>query len=569
MDRLIKRIGAIFIIATMLMTPVAAYAEEQNAATDMQFHSGDEASTAESVEAEEQITEETEESSKIGETEETEDAVENEKDDSEEEEKPGLSTVEEARKGVLQVNCIYTDDLGNAHIVQGGSGFLIGSSEGTEYALTNYHIIHPDRDYRRAAFKAIGVSKDEEWDKIELKAQVVVTSDVVLDATVVKASEALDLVVLKLEQPLYTSTPLTILTADSKNSDKPYNIPEKALALGYPTGITYDNAVYYSPEQVSMTSGSIANATTLNGVAVIQHDAKVDESSCGGPLVNEHGLVIGMNELLSDGSNYYSLDSTEIVSVLDGLGIEYSKMTATEYDELLNPPEPVAEPEPVPVPEPEPVPNPINKRLVVAIIIAGVLLLALVATVIVLLIVGSNKNKKENKKKNTKKEQAQAPTIDRFGMPVNQPGATAAPQNPRAQIQSNVGSFAKGNETTTLGMTSQSEGTTVLGGAAAVSNANFLGTLIRKKNGENIVINKDNFAIGKDSLNIDFRIADNSAVSRRHATIKQIGAEIIIEDNFSTNGTFVNGARLAEGQSSPIKSGDVIMLANEEFDYRI
>ena len=89
------------------------------------------------------------------------------------------------------------------------------------------------------------------------------------------------------------------------------------------------------------------------------------------------------------------------------------------------------------------------------------------------------------------------------------------------------------------------------------------------KNGENIVINKDNFAIGKDSLNIDFRIADNSAVSRRHATIKQIGAEIIIEDNFSTNGTFVNGARLAEGQSSPIKSGDVIMLANEEFDYRI
>ena len=130
----------------------------------------------------------------------------------EEEDTKKLSSVQEARNGVLQVNCIYEDDLGKTSIIQGGTGFLIGDPEETEYVITNNHIINPDKKFRDKAFKALGVpkEKDEDWDKINLKVQVVVENDVVLEASVVKASVALDVVVLKLEQPIYTRTPLTI-----------------------------------------------------------------------------------------------------------------------------------------------------------------------------------------------------------------------------------------------------------------------------------------------------------------------------------------------------------------------
>ena len=111
----------------------------------------------------------------------------------------------------------------------------------------------------------------------------------------------------------------------------------------------------------------------------------------------------------------------------------------------------------------------------------------------------------------------------------------------------------------------QSEATTVLW--SGDSGTDYLGTLTRRMNGQSIEINKDIFAIGKDEVNNDFSVTDNSAVSRKHATIRHVGQDIVIEDNNSTNGTFVNGARVAKGQSAVIRDGDVITLANEEFVY--
>ncbi|SCY47211.1 trypsin-like peptidase domain-containing protein [Butyrivibrio sp. INlla14] len=473
-----------------------------------------------------------------------------------------LSTVTEARNGVLQVNCIYTDDLGNTAIIAGGSGFLIGSKDGSEYVITNNHIISPSKEYRDAAFKALNVPKDKEsgWDKINLTAQVVVEGDVVLEASVVKASESMDMVVLELEQPIYTRTPLVILTSETKTSDKPYAVPESVYTLGYPTGITYETPAYYSNDKVSMTSGSIANTTTVDNIQLIQHDAKIDNSNCGGPLVNEYGFVLGMNELMTDGSNYYTLDASEITSILDGLGIEYSKITTSEFDQLVNPPELPDEPTP-PVVITPPTIDWKKIIMIVGLCVLGLVAIGAIAFGIVLIV----KKVKDNKEEEKKEEEAQK--IGRFDAKPEQ--TSAVMQNPA------VNNFAPGNpmgnaigngETTVLNAVTVDAGTTTLAGRAVSSE--FLGTLIRKKNGDNIVVNKDNFSIGKDSMNIDFRITDNSAISRRHALIKKINGEVVIEDNSSTNGTFVNGIRLAKGQIRGLKNGDSIKLANEEFVYR-
>lgn len=49
-------------------------------------------------------------------------------------------------------------------------------------------------------------------------------------------------------------------------------------------------------------------------------------------------------------------------------------------------------------------------------------------------------------------------------------------------------------------------------------------------------------------------------ISRRHSKLREEGGLLTIEDLNSTNGTFVNGSKLAPGQRAHLRSGDVILL---------
>ncbi len=69
----------------------------------------------------------------------------------------------------------------------------------------------------------------------------------------------------------------------------------------------------------------------------------------------------------------------------------------------------------------------------------------------------------------------------------------------------------------------------------------------------------DQLTIGRDSTN---GVAINDAeVSRKHARLMFQGGKYVLEDLGSTNGTFVNGQRLA-GQVV-LKSGDVVSLGEQ------
>lgn len=56
----------------------------------------------------------------------------------------------------------------------------------------------------------------------------------------------------------------------------------------------------------------------------------------------------------------------------------------------------------------------------------------------------------------------------------------------------------------------------------------------------------------------------SSFISRRHATIRLDSDGYYINDH-SNNGTFINGLHLKRGQSVKIKDGDIITLADIEF----
>ena len=80
---------------------------------------------------------------------------------------------------------------------------------------------------------------------------------------------------------------------------------------------------------------------------------------------------------------------------------------------------------------------------------------------------------------------------------------------------------------------------------------------------------KDEFTIGKKQELVDGAIAFNKMISRSHCKIARQGEHFVIIDLGSANGTYVNGPRIQAGQPYPIKNGDLIRLANSEFQVSI
>ncbi|MBO5303950.1 MAG: FHA domain-containing protein [Lachnospiraceae bacterium] len=89
--------------------------------------------------------------------------------------------------------------------------------------------------------------------------------------------------------------------------------------------------------------------------------------------------------------------------------------------------------------------------------------------------------------------------------------------------------------------------------------------ILRMRTRERIDIRKAEFWIGKEPAKTDYCIANNPSISRRHAVIRRKNNSFFIQDNRSTNKTFVNGRELHAGQEIQLRNGDMIMLANERF----
>lgn len=135
---------------------------------------------------------------------------------------------------------------------------------------------------------------------------------------------------------------------------------------------------------------------------------------------------------------------------------------------------------------------------------------------------------------------------------------------PRQVPQEQMANFG---ETTSLGGGAIGE-TTVLN---AINNPAQMITphLIRKKNNEKISLNKPVFRVGKERSYVDYFIGDNTAISRSHANFIIREGEYFVIDTNSTNHTFVNGIMIQSNVETAITHGDIIRLANEDFEFRL
>lgn len=100
-------------------------------------------------------------------------------------------------------------------------------------------------------------------------------------------------------------------------------------------------------------------------------------------------------------------------------------------------------------------------------------------------------------------------------------------------------------------------------------NAN-LPQLIRKSTGETKRIIGNEFKIGRSEQRADFCIRGNNGISNIHAIVVKSGNQYYLQDNHSTNGTYVDGIKLSDNyMTAPLEDGSVIRIYNEELEFHI
>lgn len=89
--------------------------------------------------------------------------------------------------------------------------------------------------------------------------------------------------------------------------------------------------------------------------------------------------------------------------------------------------------------------------------------------------------------------------------------------------------------------------------------------LYRVKTGEEVLIDKPVFRIGKEKISTDYFVNNNGAVSRNHADIVFRNRKYYVMDLNSKNRTYINDCEIPAHQETEICNGDRLKLADEEF----
>lgn len=140
-----------------------------------------------------------------------------------------------------------------------------------------------------------------------------------------------------------------------------------------------------------------------------------------------------------------------------------------------------------------------------------------------------------------------------------------------ATVYMGRGSSDDDNKTVIMGGGKEYGSTVILGGGSSqmTGQVHRVVRLTRRRTGQSMMINKEIFHIGREASFVDFYIGDNQAIGAIHADIFADDGQYFVSDRNSVNHTYLNGTMVAAGQPQLLKSGDVISLADEDFDFII
>ena len=131
----------------------------------------------------------------------------------------------------------------------------------------------------------------------------------------------------------------------------------------------------------------------------------------------------------------------------------------------------------------------------------------------------------------------------------------------------NLGGHTGGLGGHTGGMGGRSGG--MGGNTGAVGGVTIRLTAMNAPQRVELIVNKDSYVIGKNAAMVDGVVSFNKLISRVHCQIDRRGNDITVTDLESANGTFVNRVKLIPRNPAVIQNGDVIRMANSDFQVTI
>lgn len=524
---------------------------------------------------------------------------------------------------IVQLKVAYTDDAGNKSYIQEGTGFLINNST----VITCDHVVRLSDSTMNDAVSAFGKSAEEIKDRLSV--DVSVLRDVTITATIQNESKEMDYAILNLSSQLYDRTYLSVRSSSTvQQTESVYALGFPGEVQYFQDVNTYtsdDVTISNGLVNKVTTIGSVnyiqSSAKFLNGNS---GGPMVDNAG------NVIGICQGSTGSGFDTDYYYAIAIDQLTKTLDALGIEYTKSTGTPAAADSQPDSSSASTashaadssaESAPAATPAPVSS-VDKTSLNAIIIdaqkievkdydkatgtafsaalekaqkvlandnatqaevdsavsdltqaksalnkassfplwiviaAGGAAVLIVVIVLIVLLSSGKKKKTAPVSRNVYNAGGNyGGSMGGNGFNQVTPQVPPTPGMPRT----NAGMSPAANETSVLN--AGSDETTVLG------NSGSTGTLTRAKTGEKVRLNTADFTIGKEVARVNYCIMDNTSVSRIHARFTNRSGAAFVTDLGSTNGTFVNGRRLAPNTETRLNEGDKITIADEKFTY--
>lgn len=513
----------------------------------------------------------------------------------------------EAKNGVVQILSGFMDPEGTFRCVKTGSGFLVCNADGDTYLLTTNHCVLLTDEEKTAYCTGNSLKIDVASTQNVIK--VVVKGDVTSDANIVAQSVENDYCLLSVSNVINEKSALRL----GKNTE--LTTGTTVYAMGFEDDAASKGAEY-TVVDVSVREGSVQNLESNQGGSIyLQHSAMITAGNSGGPLLNEEGYVVGMNNAAkskpAEGA-YFSFPINEIREVLDNYDVEYDSLerentvkglealyadsmknyksgnykkssladlenALKQADELKTRPK-VSEEELKEISE-----NlaEANKKLQKKLPVKTKIMVALGITNFILLVYflklffayrGESLQKDQIKDTRRKQKEENLESVR------------------DVEIKSDVATLQFGEVISDKGTSKEiwndeeddSDKTVVLGmNRKRADRAEFLKNeesfLMREENAvlekldgsKSSLITQPVMSVGKSAGRVDIAILGNPAVSRVHAQIVWKEQKYFVRDLESANGTFLNSERIQENEDIEMKNGDKVRFADEEFEFRL
>ena len=92
--------------------------------------------------------------------------------------------------------------------------------------------------------------------------------------------------------------------------------------------------------------------------------------------------------------------------------------------------------------------------------------------------------------------------------------------------------------------------------------------LVRKKDGTKTVLEKPLIRIGRNRPDLEINLRGNNHIGHIHASILMSNGSYAVIDHQSVNHTYLNHQQLEPEKQYPLKNGDLVVFADEEFEFQ-